>query len=157
MPAIKLIEHIGKIAAKHGIGRADMVENRLVGIKSREVYESPAATVLLNAHKELESLVLDRETMHFKEIIALKYAELIYNGLWFTPLKDALDKFIDYTQGKVTGTVRVKLSAGQCMVVGRKSKHSLYNKCLATYSAEDEFDHKLAKGFIDLWALPYKK
>ncbi|MFH1777932.1 MAG: argininosuccinate synthase [Candidatus Omnitrophota bacterium] len=157
IPAEKLIAEINKIAAQYRIGRSDLVENRLVGIKSREIYEAPAATVLYSAHKELESLVLDREILHFKEQVALKYAELIYYGLWFTPLKQALDKFIDYTQHKVTGIVRVKLSANQCAPVGRKSPHSLYNKRLATYSAEDEFDQKLAKGFIDLWALPYKK
>lgn len=157
LPEEDLINILNKMAAAYGIGRSDLVENRLVGIKSREVYEAPAATVLYAAHRELENLVLDRELFHFKQILALKYAELIYYGLWYTPLKQALDKFIDYTQKNVSGIVKMKLSAGQCQAAGRKSPYSLYKKKLATYSAEDEFDQKLAKGFIDIWAMPYKK
>ena len=157
MDGLKLIETLNRIAAPYGIGRMDMIENRLVGIKSRETYEAPAATVLLTAHRDLESLVLDRELFHFKEGLAQKYAELVYYGLWFTPLKRALDAFVDETQTKVSGVVRVKLRKYSCHVVGRRSPHSLYKKTLATYSAKDKFDQRLSKGFIDLWALPYKK
>jgi len=157
MDGLKLIEELNTIGALYGIGRMDMIENRLVGIKSRETYEAPAATILLQAHRDLESLVLDRELLHYKEGISQKYAELVYYGLWFTPLREALDGFIETTQRKVTGTVRVKLRKFSSHVVGRKSPHSLYNESLATYTSKDKFDHRLAKGFIDLWALPYKK
>lgn len=157
MDGLKLIEELNALGAQYGIGRMDMIENRLVGIKSRETYEAPAATILLQAHRDLESLVLDRELLHYKEGISQKYAELVYYGLWFTPLREALDGFIETTQTKVTGTVRVKLRKFSSHVVGRKSPHSRYNENLATYTAKDTFDHKLAKGFIDLWALPYKK
>jgi argininosuccinate synthase len=135
----------------------DMIENRLVGIKSRETYEAPAATILIQAHKDLESLVLDRELLHYKEGISHKYAELVYYGLWFTPLRHALDAFVENTQKKVTGTVRVKLRKYSAHVVGRRSPHSLYRETLATYGSKDTFDQRLAKGFIDLWALPYRK
>ncbi len=154
---LKLIGELNRLGAFYGIGRMDMIENRLVGIKSRETYEAPAATILLQAHRDLESLVLDRETLHFKEGISHKYAELVYYGLWFTPLRKALDVFIQETQKKVTGTVRVKLRKYTAHVVGRVSPYSLYKESLATYGAKDKFDHKLAKGFIDLWALPYRK
>lgn len=152
---VGLISALNKIGGGYGVGRSDMVENRLVGIKSREIYEAPAAKILITAHKALESLVVDRELAHFKEAISLKYAELIYNGLWFTPLKTALDKFINASQAKVTGTVRVKLVPGNCITVGRKSKFSLYKEEMATYGEKDEFDQKLAEGFIKLWGLPY--
>ena len=155
--ALEIISELNRLGAGYGIGRMDMVENRLVGIKSRETYEAPAATLLLEAHKDLESLVLDRELLHFKEFIAQKYAELVYYGLWFTPLKKALDAFVESTQKKVTGTVRVKLRKFSSQVVGRSSPHSLYKETLATYGQKDKFDQRLAKGFIDLWALPYKK
>lgn len=151
-----LINRLNDMAGAYGIGRSDMVENRLVGIKSREIYEAPAAAVLIEAHKALESLTLDRELSHFKEAVSLKYADLIYYGLWYTPLKKALDKFIDHTQKNVTGTIRLKLEPGLATVVGRKSPHSLYREELATYSEKDKFDHKLAKGFIEIWGLPYK-
>ncbi|MBI3315580.1 MAG: argininosuccinate synthase [Candidatus Omnitrophica bacterium] len=157
MDALKLIAELNAVGSLYGIGRVDMVENRLVGIKSRETYEAPAATLLLQAHRDLESLVLDRELFHFKETLALKYAELVYYGLWFTPLKKALDAFIGSTQEKVTGAVRLKLRKYSAQVVGRRSPHSLYRESLATYSKKDKFDQRLAKGFIDLWALPYKK
>jgi argininosuccinate synthase len=134
-----------------------MVENRLVGIKSREIYEAPAATILFTAHKELESLVLDRECSHFKEIIALKYAELVYYGLWYTPLKAALDGFVESTQKYVSGSVKLKLSRGNCVAVGRKSPYSLYKKELSTYGKEDKFDQKLAEGFIRIWGMPYQR
>ena len=155
--ALALIAELNDLGAQYGIGRMDMIENRLVGIKSRETYEAPAATILMQAHKDLESLVLDRELLHYKEGISHKYAELVYYGLWFTPLKGALDAFIRETQKKVTGTVRVKLRKYSSHVVGRSSPHSLYKESLATYSEKDKFDQRLAKGFIDLWALPYKK
>lgn len=157
MEPLKLILELNDMGAEYGIGRMDMIENRLVGIKSRETYEAPAATMLLQAHKDLESLVLDRELLHYKEGISHKYAELVYYGLWFTPLREALDAFINTTQKKVTGQVRLKLRKYSSHVVGRRSPYSLYNESLATYSAKDKFDQKLAKGFIDLWALPYKK
>ena len=152
---VDLILKLSKIAGDAGVGRSDMVENRLVGIKSREIYESPAGWTLYTAHKALESLVLDRELLHFKEIIALKYAELVYYGLWYTPLKEALDKFIDETQKCVSGTVKLKLHKGNCIVVGRKSPNSLYRKELATYEEGDKFDQSLAEGFIKLWGMPY--
>jgi len=156
MGGVPLILKLAKIAGDAGVGRSDMIENRLVGIKSREIYEAPAAWTLHNAHKALESLVLDRETLHFKEQVSQKYSELAYYGLWYTPLKDALDKFIDDTQKDVSGTVRVKLHKGHCVVVGRKSPNSLYKKELATYEEGDKFDQSLAKGFIQIWGLPYK-
>jgi len=155
--ALQLIGELNALGAQYGIGRMDMIENRLVGIKSRETYEAPAATILLQAHKDLESLVLDRELLHYKEGVALKYAELVYYGLWFTPLKKALDAFVGETQDHVTGSVRVALRKYSSHVVGRRSPFSLYRESLATYSEKDKFDQKLAKGFIDLWALPYKK
>lgn len=154
---VELIEEMNRIGAKYGIGRTDLIENRLVGIKSREVYEAPAAWILYLAHKELENLILDRELMHFKEAISLKYAELIYYGLWFSPLKAALDKFVDQTQKNITGTVTVKLYKGTASCVGRDSKYSLYRKELATYTKEDIFDQKLAEGFIKIWGMPYRK
>ncbi|MFA5335333.1 MAG: argininosuccinate synthase [Candidatus Omnitrophota bacterium] len=156
MDGVSLILKLAKIAGEAGVGRSDMVENRLVGIKSREIYEAPAAWTLHNAHKALESLVLDRETLHFKEQVSQKYSELTYYGLWYTPLKEALDKFVDDTQKNVSGTVRVKLHKGHCIVVGRKSPNSLYKKELATYEEGDKFDQSLAKGFIQIWGLPYR-
>lgn len=157
LEGLALIEALNDLGAKYGIGRMDMIENRLIGIKSRETYEAPAATILLQAHRDLESLVLDRELLHYKEGVAQKYAELVYYGLWFTPLREALDAFIEKTQRKVTGHVRVRLRKFSSHVVGRRSPHSLYKESLATYSEKDKFDQRLSKGFIDLWALPYKK
>ena len=152
-----LISHLNEIGGLYGVGRADLVENRLVGIKSREIYEAPAATILYTAHKELESLVLDRELAHFKEMIALKYSELVYYGLWYSPLKEALDGFVDSTQGHVTGSVKLKLFKGSCVPVARSSVHSLYKKELSTYGKEDKFNQKLAEGFIKIWGMPYKR
>jgi len=152
-----LVTHLNEIGGLYGVGRSDMVENRLVGIKSREIYEAPAATILHIAHKELEALVLDRELAHFKDIVALKYSQLVYNGLWFSPLKDALDSFVNATQKHVTGSIRLKLFKGNCVAVARKSKHSLYKKELSTYGKEDKFDQRLAEGFIKIWGMPYKK
>jgi argininosuccinate synthase len=157
LDGIKLINELNKIGGKYSIGRSDLVEDRLVGIKSREVYEAPGASILLEAHKALESMVLDRETLYFKEIVGLRYSHLIYDGLWYTPLKGAIDKFVDYTQNSVEGTVNVKLLKGKVSVVGRMSPNSLYKKELATYGKGDKFDQSLAKGFIELWGLPYKK
>lgn len=154
---VELVTRLNKIGGTNAIGRTDLVENRLVGIKSREIYEAPAAWILHNAHKDLEALVLDRELLHFKETISLKYAEIVYYGLWFTPLKKALDAFVDKTQKKVTGTVRIKLLKGVASVVGRKSPHSLYKKEMATYESGDKFDRSVAEGFIKVWGMPYKK
>ncbi|MGM0369655.1 MAG: argininosuccinate synthase [Bacillota bacterium] len=153
---VDLVKELNDIAAKHGVGRIDMVENRLVGIKSREIYEAPAGTVLLAAHGQLEDLVLDRETAHYKEQVAHKYAELVYNGQWFSPLRKALDAFIEETQQHVTGTIKVKLFKGNCQVVSRQSEESLYQEELATYEKSDEFKHASAEGFIDLFGLPLK-
>lgn len=152
----ELILNLNKIAGKHGVGRIDHVENRLVGIKSREVYECPGAMTLLRAHKELEDLTLTKEVAHFKPVISMKLTELIYNGLWFSPLQPALQAFLKETQKSVTGVVRVKLFKGHAIVEGRKSEYSLYDEKLATYTTEDEFDHNAAVGFIKLWGLPTK-
>ncbi|NNU90621.1 MULTISPECIES: argininosuccinate synthase [Anoxybacillus] len=152
----ELILQLNTLAGKHGVGRIDHVENRLVGIKSREVYECPGAMTLIKAHKELEDLTLVKEVAHFKPIIEQKIAEVIYNGLWFSPLKDALVAFLKETQKNVTGVVRVKLFKGHAIVEGRKSPFSLYDEKLATYTAEDEFDHQAAVGFISLFGLPTK-
>lgn len=154
MNAVKLVNKLNKIGSNYGIGRIDMVEDRLVGIKSREIYETPAGEILLKAHQELESLTLDRETIQYKEDISKKYAELTYNGLWFSPLKDSLDAFINNTQKEVNGIVKLKLAKGNSIVVGRKSENSLYQYGLATYDEKDAFDHSSAPGFINLWALP---
>ena len=154
---MEIINKLNAIGALHGVGRSDMVENRLVGIKSREIYEAPAASILHTAHKELEALVLDREVLHFKDMISLKYSELIYNGLWYSRLRESLDKFIENTQKAVTGDVRLKLYKGSSCVVGRRSRFSLYSEKLATYTKEDKFDHTAAEGFIKIWGLPYEK
>ncbi len=151
-----LIQKLNKIGGKNGIGRVDIVENRLVGIKSRGVYETPGGTILQVAHKDLESITLDRETAHYKEIVSQKYAELIYYGQWFTPLKEVLDSFIDETQKNVTGTVKLKLYKGNCTPVGRKSPNSLYVPELATFEKEELYNQKDAQGFINLFSLPYK-
>ena len=153
---IELVEILNKLGGENGVGRVDLVENRLVGIKSREVYEAPAATILDIAHTELENLVLDRETAHFKQGVSHKFAEVVYYGLWYTRLREALDAFVTSTQEKVTGTVRLKLYRGTCRAVSRKSPYSLYEKALATYEEGDKFDHAAAKGFIQLWGLPFR-
>lgn len=151
-----LILKLNEIAGKHGIGRIDHVENRLVGIKSREVYECPGAMTLLTAHKELEDITLVKELAHFKPVVEKKLTELIYEGLWFSPLKTALEAFLKETQTYVNGVVRVKLFKGHAIVEGRKSPNSLYDEKLATYTTEDEFNHASAVGFIELWGLPTK-
>ncbi len=149
-----LILYLNSVAGKHGIGRIDHVENRLVGIKSREVYECPGAITLLTAHKELEDLTLVKDIGHFKPIISKKLTEMIYEGLWFSPLTPALEAFLQETQQFVNGTVRVKLFKGHAIVEGRKSSNSLYNEKLATYTSDDEFDQSASVGFIKLWGLP---
>ncbi len=153
---VELIDRLNEIAGAHGVGRIDLVENRLVGIKSRELYEAPAATVLHTAHRELERLVLDRDTAHYKAKLANDYADLIYNGLWFSPLRSALKAFVDETQKAVNGIVGIRLYKGGMQVLERWSGNSLYDPQLATYTAEDAFDHKSAKGFIDIYTLPLK-
>ena len=154
MPLIELINSLEAIAGVHGIGRIDLVENRLVGIKSREIYEAPVATVLHAAHRELEALVVPRELARLKATLARSYADLVYDGLWFSTTRDALDAFVASVQRYVTGTVRLKLSKGDCRVVGRKSPLSLYNPALATYDEGDQFDHEAAEGFIKIFGLP---
>lgn len=151
---VELITQINDIAGRHGVGRIDMVENRLVGIKSREIYEAPALLVLIDAHRDLESLTLTSDVTQYKRGIEETYSRLVYNGLWYSPLKLALDAFIQQTQERVTGTVRMKLFKGNARVVGRKSDLALYNESLATYSSDDQFDHKAAEGFIYVWGLP---
>jgi argininosuccinate synthase len=155
-PLDQIIAELNLIAGKHGVGRIDHVENRLIGIKSREVYECPGAVTLLKAHKELEDLTLVKELAHFKPVIEKKMTELIYEGLWFSPLNKALKAFLDQTQVYVNGVARVKLFKGHAIVEGRKSSNSLYDESLATYTKADEFDHDAAVGFIKLWGLPTK-
>ena len=152
----EIINAMNEQAGKHGFGRIDMIENRLIGVKSREIYEVPGALTLITAHKALEDLCLEREVLHYKLGIEQKWAELVYNGMWFSPLKEALDGFIDTTQKLVTGDVRLRFFKGSCVTVGRRSPYSLYDYNLATYDEADTFDHKAAKGFIDLWGLPVK-
>jgi argininosuccinate synthase len=152
----RLIERLNAIGGTHAIGRVDVVENRLVGMKSHGVYETPGGTILLYAHRELESMVLDRETMHFKEMLAVKYAELTYNGLWFTPLREAMDAFVKSTQGPVTGNVRLKLYKGNIVSAGRTSPFSLYREDFATFGQEDVYDQSHAEGFIRLFGLSMK-
>ncbi len=153
---IDLMKEVNTIAGRNGIGRVDIVENRLVGIKSRGVYETPGATILIEAHKALESITLDRDTSHYKQMIGLKYAELIYNGMWFHPLKDALDAFIDSTQETVTGEATLKLYKGGLITAGRKSNFSMYSEELATFE-ESDYDQSDATGFINLFGLQLKE
>ncbi len=154
---LHLITQLNQQVGSHGIGRIDMVENRLVGIKSREIYESPAAMVLITAHKALEAMTLPREVSHYKQQhIEPTYAQLVYNGLWYSPLRTALDGFLQPTQTVVTGEIRLRLFQGQATVVGRKAAKSLYSDDLATYSGSDAFDHRAAEGFIYVWGLPTK-
>ncbi len=153
---VELITELNDIAGGHGVGRIDHVENRLVGIKSREVYEAPAATALLKAHRALEDLTLSRDQLRFKERVAQEYADLIYNGLWFGALRQDLAAYVESTQRFVTGAVRLKLHKGNCTVVGRKSPHSLYSLGLATYDKGDIFDQSASPGFIHIWGLPVR-
>jgi len=154
---VGLIEQLNVLGAKHGVGRTDVIEDRVVGIKSREIYEAPAAWILYTAHKELEHLTLDRETFFFKESIGLKYAQIVYQGLWFTDLKQALDAFIERTQQRVSGVIGLKLYKGNTVIARRRSQHALYKKAMATYGEGDQFDRTLAEGFIKLWGLPFKR
>ena len=156
MAGVALIAHLNELAGRHGIGRIDHVENRLVGIKSREIYESPAGVVLHAAHRALETMTLSREQSRFKERIAQEYAELVYNGLWYTAHRRDLDAYVDSTQRHVSGEIRVRLHKGSCVVVGRAADRPLYNYGLATYDRADEFDHTAAKGFIDIYGLPVR-
>jgi argininosuccinate synthase len=153
---IAMIKKMNELAGHHGIGRIDIVEDRLVGIKSREIYEAPAAIALIQAHEELENLTLERDVNRFKKGIEDKWATMVYEGLWFSDLKRSLDVFIDHTQRYVSGEVRLKLSGGRAVVTGRRSEQSLYDFNLATYDTGDTFDQSLAKGFIDIWSLPSK-
>jgi argininosuccinate synthase len=153
---VTLIEQMNAIVGNHGVGRIDMLENRVVGIKSREIYETPALIVLIDAHRDLESLTLTADVTQYKRGIEQTYAQLVYQGLWYGPLKQALDAFIQKTQEYVSGSVRVKLFKGTAKVVGRKSDYSIYAPDLATYGSDDQFDHKAAEGFIYIWGLPTK-
>jgi argininosuccinate synthase len=154
MPFIELIESLETIAGSHGVGRIDMIENRLMGIKSREIYEAPAAVVLHAAHAELEKLVIARDLDRIRHDMARTYADLVYNGLWFSHAREAIDAFVKAIQPRVTGVVRLKLFKGDCRVVGRKSPFGLYDHSLATYDTGDLYDHSAAEGFIKIWGLP---
>ena len=153
---VDLMKSLNRLAGDNGVGRIDIVENRLVGIKSRGVYETPAGTVLHIAHRDLESITLDRDTQHLKDRLALEYAAIVYNGLWFTPKREALDAFIDSTQRNVTGTVRLKLYKGTCSVAGRKSPVTLYEPDIATFDASELYDQKDATGFLRIFGLPLR-
>jgi len=153
---VQLIEKLNELAGANGVGIADMVENRLVGMKSRGVYETPGGTVLYKAHQQLEEITLDRMTLHYKALLAQRYAELVYDGVWFHPLREALDAFVNVTQKTVTGTVRMKLYKGNCLPAGTKAPYSLYNEDLATFSADEVYNQKDAEGFINLFGLPLK-
>jgi len=154
--AVALLETLNELGGKNGVGIVDMVENRLVGMKSRGVYETPGGTILYMAHQALEHLTLDRLTLHYKEQLALKYAEIVYDGVWYSPLREALDAFVNVTQKNVTGTVRVKLYKGNCTSAGVKSPYSLYNEAYATFGEDGVYDQKDAGGFINLFGLPLK-
>ena len=149
-----LIDTLNQIVGAYGWGRLDMVENRRVGIKSRETYECPGALALMDAHRDLEDLCLERDLAHEKQKLELRYADLVYDGQWFSPLREALDAFVDETQTTVTGEVRMRLEPNRCYVVGRRSPHALYDHGLATYDASDTFRHQDAEGFVRLWGLP---
>ena len=157
MPLVELVVELNGAAGEHGVGRLDMIEDRLVGIKSREIYEAPAALTIIQAHKELETLTLTKDVLRFKAQVEQRYAELTYDGLWFTPLKAALDAFVAETQKTVTGTVRLKLYKGSSTVVGRTAPKALYSKDLATYDPNSTFDESAAAGFIALWGLPARQ
>ena len=153
---VQLLEQLNELGAANGVGIDDMVENRLVGMKSRGVYETPGGTILYEAHRALESITLDRDTLHYKHGVAIKFSEMVYNGQWFTPLREELSAFIDYTQQTVTGDVRVKLYKGSCTSVGIKSPYSLYSEEFATFSRDEVYNQKDAEGFINLFGLPIK-
>lgn len=153
---VEILEKLNEIGGKHGIGRIDLIENRVVGIKSREVYEAPAAVILHKAHNELEKLILDKETFRFKQTVSDKVANLIYDGMWFTPLFDSLMAFVDASQQNLTGDVTIELFKGNLTTLSRSSVYSLYSKELATYTEDDTFDHKASEGFMKIYGLPYK-
>ena len=154
LDAVPLFEHLNEVAARNAVGRVDMVENRFVGMKSRGCYETPGGTLLFAAHRELEALCLDREVAHFKQQLALKYAELVYFGLWYSPLREALDAFVESTQKPITGSVKLALYKGNVDVVGRESRYSLYDQDLGTFEeGAVAYDHRDAEGFIRLNAL----
>ncbi|MCI1859323.1 MAG: argininosuccinate synthase [Sporolactobacillus sp.] len=155
-PFVEIIKKLNLLGGKHGIGRIDHVENRLVGIKSREVYENPAALILIHAHQALETITLTKEVSKFKPLIDKEMSQLVYDGLWYSPLRNALSAFVDQSQAVVSGKIRIKLFKGTDFVVGRTSDESLYNEKLATYTKADTFDHAAAEGFIKLWGLPTK-
>jgi argininosuccinate synthase len=156
MGPVELLTQLNELGGAHGVGRADMVENRLVGMKSRGIYETPGGTILYTAHQGLESICLDRDTLHYKEVVSHRFAELAYFGQWFTPLREALSAFVAKTQERVTGSVRVKLYKGNCTVVGRQSPFSLYREDFATFGKDDVYDQGDAEGFINLFGLPMK-
>ena len=156
MDGVEIIQTLNKLGGKHGVGQVDLVENRLVGMKSRGVYETPGGTILYTAHAALESICLDRDTLHYKQQVALRYAELVYYGQWYTPLREALDAFFDRTQKNVTGTARIKLYKGNCRAVGVKSPYSLFMANLASFTMGEEYDQTDAKGFVKLFGLPAK-
>lgn len=156
MKPLALVEKLNELGAEHGVGIADLVENRLVGMKSRGVYETPGGSILFFAHRDLEALTLDRATLHYKEQMAVRYAELVYDGMWFSPLREALDAFVNQTQQTVTGTVRVKLYKGNIMSGGTKSPYSLYNEGFVTFGRDEVYNQKDAEGFINLFGLPLK-
>ncbi|NLO97612.1 MAG: argininosuccinate synthase [Peptococcaceae bacterium] len=153
---LELMAKLNALGGANGVGIVDMVENRLVGMKSRGVYETPGGTILYTAHEALEMLTLDRITLHYKQQVALRYAELVYDGVWYSPLREALDAFVNVTQKNVTGTVRMKLYKGNCTAVGIKSPYSLYNEEFATFGADEVYNQKDAEGFINLFGLPLK-
>jgi argininosuccinate synthase len=157
LPLVELIAGLNELAGEHGVGRVDMIEDRLVGIKSREIYEAPAALTIIQAHRELETLTLTKDVLRFKPFVEQRYAELTYDGLWFTPLKAALDAFIDETQKTVTGAVRLKLYKGSSTIAGRTAPQALYSRDLATYDPNSTFDEASAAGFITLWGLPARQ
>ena len=156
MGPIQLLNKLNEIASKYGVGTIDIIENRLVGMKSRGVYETPGGTLLYEAHKALERLILDRNTMHYKKLVAERYAELCYDGLWFSPLMKALNAFVDVTQETVSGTVKMKLYKGSCHAAASKSENSLYSEEFATFSKDEVYNQSDATGFINLWSLPLK-
>lgn len=156
MDAVKILETLNKLGSANGVGTIDIIENRLVGMKSRGVYETPGGTILYKAHATLEKLILDRDTMQYKNIVAQKYAQLVYDGLWFTPVREAISAFVDSTQKDVTGTVKIKLYKGSAIPVASKSPYSLYSEEFATFSKDEVYDQSDAEGFINLFSLPLK-
>lgn len=153
---VELVQQLNLIGGKHGVGRIDLVENRLVGMKSHGIYETPGGTILYQAHQELESICLDKDTLHYKQMLGLRYAELVYDGKWFCPLREALDAFVMVTQKNISGHVRMKLYKGNIIMSGRKSPYSLYREDYASFGQMDIYDQQDAKGFINLWGLPMK-